>query len=111
MKSRSVFVICRKDDSPYSFYSTHGSVCGVGDAVGYGTLKDAKKFLSCEETQSYIDHELPEWARELHHPVEVHSWDLIFTVPELAILLRHCKLEIPSHLLEPAPDRLLVWRR
>lgn len=113
MESRSVFLI-RRDDGMESlglYYSAHGPICGVEDAVGYGRLKDAKKFLSCEEAQWYIDHDLPEWARKLHYPVEIHSWDMTFEVPELAVLLRHCESDIPAHLLEPPQDCMLIWRR
>lgn len=111
MERESIFAICRKSDHPGSFYSTHGSVRGVEDAIGYGTLEDAMKFLSCEEAQRYIDYELPGWAKELHHPVEVYCWELTFAAPELAVLLRYGEPEIPPHLLKPTRSRLLIWRR
>lgn len=111
MERESIFAICRKSDSPGSFYSTHGPVCGVEDAIGYGSLEDARKFLSFEEAQTYIDRELPGWSKELHRPVEVYSWELTFAAPELAVLLRHGEPEIPLCLLEPAQGRLLIWRR
>ncbi len=111
MENRSVFVIHRRNDPPGTFYSTHGAFGGVEDAVGYGDMQNARKFLSSEEAQSYIDRNLPEWARELHCPEEVYPWELTFSSPELAGLLRICEVEIPHHLLEPVYGRLLIWRR
>lgn len=113
MEGRSIFVIrrkteCRKHDWNYS---AQGTIGGVEDAIGYGSLKDARKFLSQEEARAYIDHVLPEWARELHCPVEVHSWELTFEALELSALLGCPGEEIPPRLLEPANGRLLVWRR
>lgn len=109
MKNRSVFVICAKDDA--GIYSTHGTFAGMEDAVGYGELEDARKFLSREDAQTYIDCEIPEWARECHYAKEVSPLALFLAAPELSCLLRHSEEEIPSRLLEPAKDCLLIWRR
>lgn len=109
MKDRSVFVIRSKEDA--GIYSTHGTMGGVEGAVGYGDLKDARKFLSCEDAQEYINHEMPEWARKRHDVMEVPPWELLFAAPELSCLLRHSEEEIPPRLLEPAKGRLLVWLR
>jgi len=113
MESRSVFVIrqkMEKRDRDLN-YSTHGAFAGVEDAIGYGPLRDARKFLRCKDAQTYIDHELPEWARGLHCPVEIHASDLMFEQPELSALLRYAEENIPPHLLEPEKGRLLIWRR
>ena len=109
MKSKSVFVIRSKEND--GIYSTHGTMGGVEDAVGYGDLKDAKKFLSYEEAQAYIDNEIPEWARKRLNIAEVSASELLFVAPELSCLLRHSEEEIPSHLLEPVKGRLLMWLR
>lgn len=112
-KQRCVFVILRNGGRINSGdnYSVHGCVGGVEDAIGYGELEDARKFLTREDAQSYIDSELPEWGRSLHHPEPVFPWDLLFTKTPLAAYLRYHDLEIPPALLEPAKGRLLVWRR
>lgn len=111
-RGNSVFVIRRKDEyhDRNMNYSTHGAMGGVEDAIGYGRLREARKFLSWEETQAYIDKELPEWARTLHCPVEVSDSELMLFLPELGLLLYRHAEEIPPHLLEPGNGRLLIWR-
>ena len=84
---------------------------GVEDAIGYGELADARKFLTREDAQTYIGNELPEWGRCLHHPEAVFSWDLMFTNAALSAYLNLPDVEIPPALLEPAKGRLLIWRR
>ena len=44
---RKIFVICRKDgDIEHSDnYCKHGPIGEMEDAIGYGTLLDARKFL------------------------------------------------------------------
>ena len=68
---RKIFVICRKDgDIEHSDnYCKHGPMGEMEDAIGYGTLLDARKFLTSGDAQAYIDRELPAWGRPLHHPV------------------------------------------
>ena len=110
---RTVFAILRnegrRDGSDY--YSTHGTIGGMSDAIGYGTLIDARKFLTESEAQAYIDRDLPEWGRSLHHPAEIFPWDLIFERTPLLAYLHLPELEIPPELLEPHKGRLLIWRR
>ena len=81
------------------------------DAIGYGTLLDARKFLTSGDAQAYIDRELPAWGRPLHHPVEVFPWDMLFASPALTWFMIHADVKLPQHLLEPSSGRLLVWRR
>lgn len=112
-KQRCIFVILRNGGRIDSCdnYSAHGCVGGVEDAIGYGELADARKFLTREDAQAYIDSELPAWGRHLHHPEAVFPWDLMFTNAALSAYLRYPELEIPPALLEPAKGRMLVWRR
>lgn len=109
----SVFVILRNGGriSQCDNYSMHGSMGGVEDAIGYGSLMDARKFLNSEAAQAYIDKELPSWGRSLHHPAEVFPWDLTFVQTPLAWYLQHPEVEIPPELLEPSKGRLLIWMR
>lgn len=112
-KQRCIFVILRNGGqiSRCDNYSAHGCVGGVEDAIGYGELVDARKFLTREDAQAYIDSELPAWGRRLHHPESVFPWDLACSHAALSAYLRLPDLEIPPALLEPAKGRLLVWRR
>lgn len=110
---RKIFVICRKDgDIEHSDnYCKHGPMGEMEDAIGYGTLLDARKFLTSGDAQAYIDRELPAWTRPLHHPVEVFPWDMLFASPALTWFMLHADAGLPQHLLEPSSGRLLVWRR
>lgn len=107
MQRKSVFVIRQKSDrniNNYNNYTFHGTFRGVDGVMSYGDLKDARKFLTQEDAQAYINHELPEWARKNHCPVEVGAFELMFKSPELAVLLLHGDMEIPLRLLTPTRD-------
>lgn len=104
MADRSVFAIRQKRERGGWYYSSHGLFASVENAVSYSPLRDARKFLRCEDAQAYIDQELPEWARDVHCPIEIHTWDLMFEQPELSALLRYSEEEIPPHLLVPGKD-------
>ncbi len=110
-----VYVICRNyaDAQNSGCYVTHGTMGGMEDAIGYDSMEYARKFLSEESAQAYIDSVFPAWARSLHHPAKVTFRDAGLTMPKLAILLRLVErnAEVPMELLEPAKGRLLIWRR
>ena len=55
------------------YYAEHGEKCGVPDAVGYDTAAHARKFRTYEDAQTYIDTQMPEWARPSHHPASYRS--------------------------------------
>ena len=110
---RKIFVICRKDGGieHSDNYCKHGPMGEMEDTIGYGTLLDARKFLTSADAQAYIDRELPAWSRPLHHPVEVFPRDMLFVSPALTWYMLHAAEEVPPHLLEPSSGRLLIWRR
>ena len=97
----------------YAWLDTTDMTIGYAEngAPDYGTLLDARKFLTSGDAQAYIDRELPAWGRPLHHPVEVFPWDMLFASPALTWFMLHADVKLPQHLLEPSSGRLLVWRR
>ena len=63
---------CNHMSGGMCYYAEHGEKCGVPDAVGYDTAAHARKFRTYEDAQTYIDTQMPEWARplpfrQLHH--------------------------------------------
>ena len=109
---RSIYVIRRNTESAGScdHYVTHGEMGGMQDAIGYGSLEDARKFLSDADAQVYIDRELPTWGRSCHCPAVVEPWELGFSMMLLSNLL-YQGADIPVELLEPTQNKLLIWRR
>ena len=69
------------------YYAEHGEKCGVPDAVGYDTAAHARKFRTYEDAQTYIDTQMPEWARPSHHPASYRSGSFIMEDAGLRALL------------------------
>ena len=58
---KCLYAICRTNRSAgkSDYYVTHGSMGGETDAIGYSSAADARKFLSGQDAQRYIDQQLP----------------------------------------------------
>lgn len=101
---------CNHMSGGMCYYAEHGEKCGVPDAVGYDTAAHARKFRTYEDAQTYIDTQMPEWARPSHHrPLTVpaaSSWKM----PALRALL-NAGVPISDAMLSATPGRLRVWLR
>lgn len=108
---KCLYAICRTNGSSgeSDYYVTHGSMGGEPDAIGYSSAADARKFLSGQEAQQYIDQQLPSWGRTCHHFVSIMPEQLLFTMPHLSRLL-YDDQPISDELLKPNTDKLLIWR-
>lgn len=113
MEYQPVFVIRRNGGrgNDYCDYAAHGEMAGVSDAIGYDETAHARKFRTAEEAQEFIRTELPVWGRDLHHPVEVTLFDLMFNMSPLYAAKLQKNVEISDELLKPTQGRLLIWRR
>ena len=92
------------------YYAEHGEKCGVPDAVGYDTAAHARKFRTYEDAQTYIDTQMPEWARPSHHPASCRSGSFIMEDAGLRALL-NAGVPISDAMLSATPGRLRVWLR
>lgn len=101
--------LCEKDGE-YRYYAEHGEMGGIPDAIGYECSAHARKFRSEDEALHFLQTQLPQWGHEVHRVVGLDSDDFTWDGIGLAILLRE-NIPIPDKLLEPAPDRLRIWRR
>ena len=85
------------------YYAEHGEKCGVPDAVGYDTAAHARKFRTYEDAQTYIDTQMPEWARPSHHPASYRSGSFIMEDAGLrAYLTRESRFRTLCCRLPPA---------
>lgn len=92
------------------YYVRHGEIGGVPDAVGYAEKQYARRFLSTKDAQDFLEQEIPVWARDLF---EVESicleTDGVFFWPAACQAALWAQ-EITVDLLNPAGNRLLLWR-
>ena len=114
-KPRNLYVIRRHGASTgdYNNYAAHGNMGGMVGAIGYGSLIDARLFLSEEEAQTFINTKLPIWGRSSHYPVRVERRDVGLTMHRIHALLDFLEdgKAISEELMEPARGRLLIWRK
>ncbi len=108
---RSVFVISRNvERGGVNYYAAHGKMGGVKDAIGYDEKTFARKFLTEEDTASFIGNELPEWGRTIHHAEEMELYEIMHRCPILFSALLGDDEEALRLALEPPGNRLLIWR-
>lgn len=70
----------------------------------------ARKFRTYEDAQTYIDTQMPEWARPSHHPASYRSGSFIMEDAGLRALL-NAGVPISDAMLSATPGRLRVWLR
>lgn len=72
--------------------------------------RHARKFRTYEDAQTYIDTQMPEWARPSHHPASYRSGSFIMEDAGLRALL-NAGVPISDAMLSATPGRLRVWLR
>lgn len=96
-----VFVLCSDPCdhglNGYHCYISHGAFRGEQDVVSSGSLGQAKFFFSREEADTFLQTELPLWARRKYRSTEVSEYRLCVAAPErYAKLLQSEKINMRS---------------
>lgn len=72
----------RTSPSDCAYYSSHGVFQGVEDIISYSDMGGGKKFFTRQAAQTFIDAELPEYAKSKHSVVEMSRYKLMLFSPE-----------------------------
>lgn len=110
IKGRTLYVL-KRIHCQDEYYVRHGEVGGVPDAVGCAEKQYARRFLSGKDAQEFLNQKIPAWARDCFEvePICKETDGVLFW--PAACQAAFWAEETTEDMLNPAGNRLLLWRR